>query len=208
MRDDLGPDLQRLLPVRVDVLRRVAAAEGVDHGHAHPAGRDDDLLQVIDDGLRGAPGRDAAGSDSSRAPEIAMFFSASAATISLRLRRREVGDIDVRGPGVAARRPGGLRPAGDLQRLEAGGRRPVGDLHQRRVRERRSQETELHVLLLCWLMAGSGRPSPIVPRASPLVAPTEAEDCSSAGPQATAIGVCLTGRSDPGDCLAGHQPGR
>ena len=41
-----------------------------------------------------------------------------------RLRRGQVGDVDVARPGVAPGGAAGLRPAGDLEHLEAGGRRP------------------------------------------------------------------------------------
>ena len=46
--------------------------------------------------------------------------------------------------GVPAGRAGRRRPARDLEDLEAVRGRPVGDVHERRVRERRGQEAELH----------------------------------------------------------------
>ena len=86
-----------------------------------------------------------------------------------RLARRQVRDVDVARAGVAAGRAGRLRPAGDLEDLEAARGGPVGDLHERRLRERRGQEPELHraasVVTGC---GGSGprcdRRRPSVPR--------------------------------------------
>ena len=60
------------------------------------------------------------------------------------LRRRQVGDVDVRRAGVAPRLAGRPWPAGDLEDLEAIAGRPVGDIQQRRLGERRGQEPQLH----------------------------------------------------------------
>src|SRR5262245_29673637 len=49
--DDVRPDLKRFLPVCLYLLRRVAAAEGVDQADAHSTRGHNDLLQVLDDGL-------------------------------------------------------------------------------------------------------------------------------------------------------------
>src|ERR1051325_10294649 len=51
MGDDVGPDLERFLPIVVDMLGGVATAEGVDDRNAHMTGSDDDFLQMIDDSL-------------------------------------------------------------------------------------------------------------------------------------------------------------
>ena len=91
MGDDVGPDLQRILPVGVDCLRGVAAAEGVDDA-ARPCGRprrspsSDGSMTVsrcVGIGMQRVR-------DSSRARRSVSLFSASDATISLASRRREV----------------------------------------------------------------------------------------------------------------------
>ena len=54
-RDDVRPDAEGLLPVRVLVLRAVGAHERVDQRDVHRLGRGDDVLEVADD--LGAMGR-------------------------------------------------------------------------------------------------------------------------------------------------------
>ena len=140
MGDDRGPELLGFLPVVVDVLRRVAAAEGVDEADAHLPCRGDHFLQVGDDrvavldvGVEGigivAEGRDLDAALGEGKDDLLAFGLA------------ETGDVDMAGAGIAAGAAGGDRPAGDLQRREALRARPVGDFEERRRGERRGQES-------------------------------------------------------------------
>ena len=56
---------------------------------------------------------------------MARPFAPISSTISVAWLGGQVRDVDVRGACVAAGRPGGARPAGDLDALEAGGGGPV-----------------------------------------------------------------------------------
>ena len=141
--DDRRPDLERDFPVLVLGLRRVTAHERVHERHAHGTRRGDDVLQMTDD-LRAML-------------RVRMKWirvepetgDAEALRADLRdelrcPRLRQVRDVDVGGPGIAARRAGRSGPAGDLDRLEPVGRGPVGDLHEGRVRERSGEQAEPH----------------------------------------------------------------
>ena len=91
----------------------------------------------------GGPDRDGAGSGSSRARDRKALRLRSRRQVG-RLAGGQVRDVDVARAGVAAGRPGGPRPAGDLDALEPVGRRPLDDLGEGRVGKRSGQQAELH----------------------------------------------------------------
>ena len=112
-------------------------------GEVHLLGRLDDLLEVADDRVA------VLGVGMERVRVEAQAGDGQALGLDLGpdvrgLPGRQVRDVDVARARVAAGRAGGLRPAGDLEDLEAGLGGPVGHLHEGRVRERRGQEPELH----------------------------------------------------------------
>ena len=57
---------------------------------------------------------------------------------------REIGDVDMAGPGITARGTASGRPARDFEHFEASAGGPIGDLHEWSLRERCGQEPELH----------------------------------------------------------------
>ena len=125
-------------------LRPVAAHERVDERDVHLLGRVDHVPEVADDLRRGAPGPGGAGWGRSRGPRSRDPCASISARMSCAWRARQVRDVDVARARVAPGRAGRLRPAGDLEHLEARAGGPVGDLHQRRLGERGGQEAELH----------------------------------------------------------------
>ena len=143
--DDVRPDAQRLLPVLVVVLRRVAAHEGVHERHAHEPARPDHLLDVADHRLAvGRVGVERVGVEAQAARSTRPLRSISRDDLR-RLAGGQVGDVDVARPGVAARRRRSVRGQQAISRTSKPfAARPVGDLHERRVGERRGQQAELH----------------------------------------------------------------
>ena len=142
-RDDVRPDPKGFLPVGVLVLRAVGAHERVDERDAHRLGGGDDVLEVADH--LGAMRRVGV----ERVRVVAQTrdgepFRRDLVDDLARLARRQVGHVDVTGPGIAPGRARGTRPARDLEALETVGGRPVGDVQQRRLRERGGQKAESH----------------------------------------------------------------
>ena len=109
--DDVRPDLEGVLPVGILCLAGVATHERVHEANAHLLGRLYDQLQVADDLFPvGRIGMQRVGIEA-QARRCPGRCPGRVAHDVLRLRRGQVGDVDMGSTGIASGRSGGARPA-------------------------------------------------------------------------------------------------